>query len=70
MKNKIIVESDEIYKLGIQGKAFKPENVIVVDDSWHRVLKPTDSKPRCVILWARENPQDTNVTEAKIVSIP
>jgi hypothetical protein len=68
MKNKIIVESNEIYELGIQEKAFKPENVIVVDDSWHRIRKPTDGKPRCVILWARDNPQDTNPTEAKIVS--
>jgi hypothetical protein len=68
MKNKIIIESDEIYKLGIQEKAFKPENVIVVDESWHRIRKPTDGTPRCVILWARDNPQDTNPTEAKIVS--
>jgi hypothetical protein len=68
MKNKIIIESDEIYKLGIQEKAFKPENVIVVDESWHRIRKPMDGTPRCVILWARDNPQDTNPTEAKIVS--
>jgi hypothetical protein len=69
MKNKIIVESDEIYKLGIQEKAFRPENVIVIDNSWHRVRKPTDGKPKCIILWAKENPLDTNPTEAKIVSI-
>jgi hypothetical protein len=69
MKNKIIIESDDIYILGIREKAFKPENVIVVDDCWDRVRKPTDGKPRCVILWARDNPQDTNPTEAKIVSV-
>jgi hypothetical protein len=69
MKNKIIVESDEIYRLGIREKAFKPENVIVIDKTWRRVQKPTDGKPRCVILWARDNPLDTIPTEEKIVSV-
>jgi hypothetical protein len=69
MKNKIIVESEDIFKLGIQEKAFKHDNVIVIDDTWHRIHKPTDGKPKCVILWARDDPQDTNPTEEKIVSI-
>jgi hypothetical protein len=58
----------EIYKIDIQEKAFKPENLIVVDNSWHRVPKPIDGKPRCVILWAQNSPWDTNPTEAKIIS--
>ena len=66
MKNKIIVESNEIYWLGIQEKAFKPENVIVVNKTWHHVQKPTDGKPKCIILWARDNPQDTNPMEGVI----
>ena len=68
MRNKIIIESDEIYQLGIRQKAFKPENVIVVDDTWHRVLKPQDGKPKSVILWARDHPGDITPTEEKIVS--
>jgi hypothetical protein len=69
MKNKIIIESDEIYQLGIRQQAFKPENVIVVDKTWHRVTKPRDGKPKRVILWARDHPGDTTPTEAKIVSV-
>jgi hypothetical protein len=68
MKNKIIIESEEIYQLGIQHKAFKAENVIVVDNTWSRVLKPRDGKPKSVILWARDHPHDTTPTEEKIVS--
>jgi len=68
MKNKNIVESKDISKLGIQEKAFKPDNVIVIDDTWHHICKPMDGKPKCVILWGHDNPQDTNPTE-KIVSI-
>ena len=33
MKNKIVVESQEILELGISTKAFKPEDVILVDES-------------------------------------
>jgi hypothetical protein len=69
MKNKIIVESNEIYQLGMKKKAFKAESVIVIDDTWHRVRKPTDGKPKSVILWARDNPHDTVPTEEKIVSL-
>jgi hypothetical protein len=50
MKNKIIVESEEIYKLGIREKTFDPCEVIVVDSTWHHVRKPTDGKPYSVIL--------------------
>jgi hypothetical protein len=52
MNNKIIVESKNIFKLGIQEKAFECDNIIAVDDTWHRICKPTDSKPKCIILWA------------------
>jgi hypothetical protein len=69
MKNKIIVECQDIFKLRIQEKAFKHDNVIVVDDTWHHIHKPTDGKPKCIILWAHDDPQDTNTTEEKIVSI-
>jgi hypothetical protein len=69
MKNKIIVESEEIYRLGIHEKAFDPAKVIVVDNTWHRIRKPTDGKPYSVILWSRDHPNDTKPTEAKIVCV-
>jgi hypothetical protein len=68
MKNKIVVESQEILELGISTKAFKPEDVILVDDQWKRVKKPTDGRRRSIILWAKDNEFDTTPTEAKIVS--
>jgi hypothetical protein len=69
MKNKIIVELNEIYQLGMKKKAFKVEGIIVIDDMWHCVHKPTDDKLKSVILWAWDNPHDTVLTEEKIVSL-
>jgi hypothetical protein len=68
MKNKIVVESQEILELGISTKAFKAEDVILVDDQWKRIKKPTDGKRRSFILWAKDDEFDTVPTEAKIVS--
>jgi hypothetical protein len=68
MKNKIVVKSQEILELGISTEAFKPEDVILVDDQWKRIKKPTDGKRRSIILWAKDNEFDTTPTEAKIVS--
>jgi hypothetical protein len=68
MKNKIIVKSREIFELGISMKAFKPEDIILVDAQWKRINKPTDGRRRSIILWAKDNEFDTTLTEAKIVS--
>lgn len=68
MKNKIIVESQEIFELDISMKAFKPEDVILVDAQWKHINKPTDGRRRSIILWAKDNEFDTTPMEAKIVS--
>ena len=68
MKNKIVVKSQEILELGISTEAFKPEDVIIVDDQWKHIKKPTDRKRQSIILWAKDNKFDTTPTETKIVS--
>jgi hypothetical protein len=68
LKNKIVVESQEILDLGISTKAVKLENIILVDSTWMRIHKPTNGKRQSVILWAKDHVNDTVPTEAKIVS--
>lgn len=70
MKNKIIIESNSIYQLGLSKEAFKASDAIVIenDSAWHRVSKPRDGKPKVVILWSKTDDQDSTPTEAKIVS--
>lgn len=71
MKNKVIIESQSIYNLGIHADAFDPSNVIMIekDDAWFRVSKPRDGKPKVVILWSKDNKDDTTPLESKIVCI-
>jgi hypothetical protein len=52
----------------ISTKAFKPEDVILVDDQWKHIKKPTDKKCQSIIVWAKDNKFDTTPTETKIVS--
>ncbi|KAG2030243.1 hypothetical protein BDR03DRAFT_1017338 [Suillus americanus] len=66
MRNKIVVESQEILELGLSSNAFKPEDIILVDGSWMRIKKPNNGQHRSVILWAKDHVNDTNPTEAKI----
>lgn len=67
MKNKIIVESKELLELGLRQVAFTEGEVILTDETWERVRKPRDGKPKCVILWKGDHAEDTTPTEEKIV---
>ncbi|KAG1844679.1 hypothetical protein F4604DRAFT_1688995 [Suillus subluteus] len=66
LRNKTVVESQEILDLGISTNAFKLEDIILVDGGWMRIQKPTNGKCRSVILWAKDHVNDTVPTEAKI----
>jgi hypothetical protein len=70
MKNKIVVETEDIKFLGIKAGAFKEDDVVMTDSSWTRICRPppgTEDSPS-IILWERDNADDNTPTEEKIVS--
>ncbi|KIM78117.1 hypothetical protein PILCRDRAFT_90844 [Piloderma croceum F 1598] len=69
MKNKIVVEYQEILELSISTKAFKPKDVILVNDQWKCIRKPTDGRHNSIILWVKDNEFDTTPTEGKIFGV-
>jgi len=69
MLNKIVVESDDILKIGVEADAYEAGDVIMVDEEWVRICRPgpDSNEMESVILWERADPEDNKPTEAKIV---
>jgi hypothetical protein len=64
MFNKIVVESDDILKVGIEA-----DDVIMVDKEWVAKCQPgpDSNKMEGVILWESTDSKDSKPTEGKIV---
>jgi hypothetical protein len=68
---KVVVESESVLDLGIKAHAFTQDQVILVDETWTRICCPEsdEDEVESIILWARDNPNDTTPAESKIVSL-
>jgi hypothetical protein len=71
MKNKVVVESEEILSKAAESGAFNKDDAVLVDNSWIRVCRPglNSQEMAAVIHWARDNATDNQPSEAKIVRI-
>ncbi|KAJ8482679.1 hypothetical protein ONZ45_g14864 [Pleurotus djamor] len=68
MKGKVIIESEEILRMGVQSGAFKEDECHMIDDSWTRICRPgpIGKTLEPIILWSPRTAKDFRPTEDKI----
>lgn len=66
---KVIAETHTIARVGIATGAFGKDDVIVVDNTWRRIERPSSDDPelRSFILWEPDGPEDFTPTMDKAV---
>lgn len=69
LKNKFIVEAQDIIEDGVNNQAFSHDEIVLADETWTRICAPSASfTPVSIIFWNKCDPNDSQPTPNKIVS--